>query len=170
MIENTCQGGKSLYVDGFHVANELANNHPWAYKALSTLRTPAHAAGDSTQIILPNPSSHPILNTDPVTAQLYQIRFNNDDRSILNSLSSQEVELYYDALREWIRSVRSPENELWMQLYPGRVVAMDNWRIMHGRSGFGPGIRRVCGAYIGNDDWKSRMRVVLDKSESRETL
>ncbi|TPX46766.1 trimethyllysine dioxygenase [Synchytrium endobioticum] len=170
MIENTCEGGKSLYVDGFHVANELARRHPWAYKALSTIRTPAHAAGDPTQIIMPKPSAHPLLNIDPATSQLYQIRFNNDDRSVLDSLSSEEVELYYDALREWTRLVRSPDNELWMQLYPGRVVAMDNWRVMHGRSGFGPGIRRICGAYVGNDDWTSRMRVVLDKSEARKRI
>ncbi|TPX36712.1 trimethyllysine dioxygenase [Synchytrium microbalum] len=170
MLSNTCQGGKSLYVDGFHIASQLSSQNPWAHHALSTIRTPAHAAGDKTQIIQPNPSTFPLLNLDPTTHELYQVRYNNDDRSILSNLSPKEIELYYDALREWIRLVRAPENELWMQLVPGRVVAMDNWRVLHGRSSFGVGIRRVAGAYVGNDDWKSRMRVVLDRSDARERI
>lgn len=35
------------------------------------------------------------------------------------------------------------------------MSVIDNWRVMHGRSAF-TGARRMCGAYVGADDWRSR--------------
>jgi trimethyllysine dioxygenase len=31
----------------------------------------------------------------------------------------------------------------------------DNWRVLHGRTAF-EGRRRVCGGYIGVDDWRGK--------------
>lgn len=36
-------------------------------------------------------------------------------------------------------------------------VVFDNTRVLHGRSGY-QGERRLCGAYINGDDYKSRLR------------
>jgi trimethyllysine dioxygenase len=44
-------------------------------------------------------------------------------------------------------------------LKPGMMVVIDNWRVMHGRSGFS-GDRRMCGAYVGRDEWRSRLEVL----------
>jgi trimethyllysine dioxygenase len=44
-------------------------------------------------------------------------------------------------------------------------VVIDNWRVMHGRAAF-TGQRRMCGAYVGADDWRSRRRALLQQYNS----
>jgi trimethyllysine dioxygenase len=41
---------------------------------------------------------------------------------------------------------------------------IDNWRVMHGRSAF-TGERRMCGAYIGADDWRSKRASCREEGE-----
>ena len=41
-----------------------------------------------------------------------------------------------------------------------RSTVFDNWRVLHGRSAFS-GKRRMCGAYIGRDDYVSRLKHAL---------
>ncbi len=40
---------------------------------------------------------------------------------------------------------------------------VDNYRILHGRSAF-TGARRMCGAYIGADEFQSRLRVLKEST------
>ncbi|KAJ3388860.1 hypothetical protein HDU84_009367 [Entophlyctis sp. JEL0112] len=164
ITEFTGKGGMSLYVDGFNAANRLHEIAPEHYNLLSTVRVPTHSAGDPSTVIAPTPRAFPILNLDPVSGKLFQVRFNNDDRSVLGGRalldkngSTVDVAQFYDALRTWVGILRDPEFELWIQLTPGLVVIVDNWRVLHGRSEF-TGHRRVCGSYHGYDDYRSRVR------------
>lgn len=43
-------------------------------------------------------------------------------------------------------------------------LAVDNHRVLHGRSAF-DGKRRVCGAYIGVDEYRSKLAVLKEKFE-----
>ncbi|KAI9278029.1 trimethyllysine dioxygenase [Sporodiniella umbellata] len=162
------QGGDSLFVDGFHIARQLKSLYPEAYRTLSTTRVPTHSAGDSQVLIVPSPRHQPILQHGP-DGSLYQIRYNNDDRSTLDHLSSTNLEAFYDALFHWHRLLTSAHNERWDALPPGRVVTFDNWRVLHGRSAF-TGHRRICGAYLPRDDYKSRARVVRMTEQDKDRL
>jgi trimethyllysine dioxygenase len=44
-------------------------------------------------------------------------------------------------------------------------VAFDNHRVLHGRSSF-TGKRRMCGAYIGVDEFRSRLAVLSERFSS----
>lgn len=87
----------------------------------------------------------------------------------------------YAALRLWHKSLKSADSELWVQLTPGTAVGasparavlvntllisasivIDNHRVLHGRSAF-EGKRRMCGAYIGMDDYRSKLAVLTEK-------
>ncbi|RIA86792.1 hypothetical protein C1645_778718 [Glomus cerebriforme] len=170
LIEFKGTGGTSLLVDGFWVARKLKMLYPKAYKVLSTIRIPTHSAGDSDVLIEPTPNAHPILNHDPLTHELYQIRYNNDDRSTLSHLSPEEIESFYDALRKWNKILIDKESEYWVKLEPGRVLIFDNWRVLHGRAEF-TGHRRLIGAYLNWDDYRSRLKIsVLSRQEIDEML
>jgi trimethyllysine dioxygenase len=52
---------------------------------------------------------------------------------------------------------------------PGTAVIVDNWRVLHGRSSF-TGKRRLCGAYLNWDDYRSRINTVLDKKKMKDDL
>ncbi|KAJ3126219.1 hypothetical protein HK098_007775 [Nowakowskiella sp. JEL0407] len=162
------RGGESLYVDGFHIAKKLKKVNPDAYDLLSRFPVPTHSAGDPKFFMTPQFSRGvPILNHDPLTGALRMVRFNNDDRSVLDARfleKPMEVEAFYDALREWTKLLRSPKNEVYIKLEPGRVAAVNNWRVLHGRSEF-DGKRTVGGCYIGMDDFKSRLRILKEGND-----
>ncbi|KAI9358284.1 hypothetical protein DFJ73DRAFT_622275, partial [Zopfochytrium polystomum] len=156
----TGTGGSSLYVDGFRAASLLKQRHPTAYSLLSSTPVPTHCAGDADTCIVQRPG-YPIFRHDPVSGELLQVRFNNDDRSPVGAPtvgnSAAQVRDFYAALKAWMALLKERDSELWVQLQPGTVVAMDNWRVLHGRSSF-TGFRRMCGAYLGHDDYSSRVR------------
>ncbi|KAI9568301.1 Trimethyllysine dioxygenase [Boletus coccyginus] len=157
-------GGATLLVDGFYVASLLKKLHPDAYELLSRIPIPAHAAGEATALYRPSPpSGYPPLRHD-VNGELVQVRWNNDDRSVMDHVDVDLVESWYDAIRTWHALLTSADSEYWVQLTPGTVLSVDNHRVLHGRSTF-DGKRRVCGAYVGMDEYRSRLAVLRERVE-----
>ncbi|KAF9790685.1 hypothetical protein BJ322DRAFT_1098315 [Thelephora terrestris] len=156
-------GGKTLLVDGFHVAATLKERHPESYTLLSTVPIPAHAAGDDGGIYQASPKSgYPTLSHDLVTRELYQVRWNNNDRSVMDHLDPKIVEEWYEAIRIWNRLLKSADSEYWVQLSPGTALIVNNHRVLHGRSSF-TGRRWVCGSYIVFDEFKSKLAVLKER-------
>lgn len=59
------------------------------------MRIPTHAAGEASALYRPSPAAgYPILNHDPVTGELVQVRYNNDDRSAMSGAAP-------DVLEDW---------------------------------------------------------------------
>lgn len=158
------QGGATLLVDAFYTASILAQIHPEAYRILSTMPVPTHASGSAGSILKPHPV--PVFQHNRLTGELVQVRWNNEDRGILGGTNTgytaDQIHAWYDAARKWEEAVRSSDSEYWVQLKPGMMVVIDNWRVMHGRSGFS-GERRMCGAYVGRDDWTSKREVLSQR-------
>ncbi|KAF7317031.1 hypothetical protein HMN09_00437600 [Mycena chlorophos] len=160
-------GGSTLLVDGFYVASLLKELHPEAYAILSRTAVPAHAAGEPSALYRPSPpGGYPVLSHDPVTGELTQVRFNNDDRSVMSHLGSQQLEDWYSAIRIWHKLLTSADSEYWVQLGPGTAVVVDNHRVLHGRSAF-TGKRRMCGAYIGVDEYRSKLAVLRERFDGK---
>ncbi len=172
-------GGATLLVDGFYVASILKELYPDAYSLLSRVPVPAHAAGEDTSLYRAAPfSGYPVLTHDSFTNELTQVRWNNDDRSVMNHLDPLLVEDWYEAIRMWHKCLTSPDSEYWVQLAPGTAVGehrrrtrwddteamlvVNNHRVLHGRSAF-DGKRRMCGAYIGIDEYNSKLSVLKEK-------
>ncbi|SNX85609.1 related to trimethyllysine hydroxylase [Melanopsichium pennsylvanicum] len=161
-------GGESLLVDGFLAAAVLKDVHPDAYETLSRVRIRTHSAGDENTMIRPLfDGGHPILQHDEATGELVLVRYNNDDRSVLR-VDADEVEAFYDALRKWNEILTNPEGEYWVQLKPGTGLIFDNHRVLHGRSAF-VGNRRLCGAYVNHDDYRSRLAVLRAQSDENRS-
>lgn len=156
-------GGATLLADGFYVASILKELHPEYYDILSRVSVPAHAAGEASSIYYPSPrSGYPVLGHDPCTRELVQVRWNNDDRSVMNHLEPDLVEKWYEAISAWNKCLKSPDSEYWVQLQPGTAVVVDNHRVLHGRSAF-DGKRRMCGAYVGIDEYRSKLAVLRER-------
>ncbi|WOO83468.1 Trimethyllysine dioxygenase [Vanrija pseudolonga] len=159
-------GGETLLVDAFYVASQLRERNPEAFETLARLPVPFHASGNEGTILRP-PIDQPVLRLDQ-HGLLAQARWNNEDRCVLgDKWTPQDITQWYDAARLFESICTSPEAEYWVKLKPGTVVVIDNWRVMHGRAAF-TGQRRMCGAYVGADDWKSRRRA-LKKVQQQKT-
>ncbi|KAF8753518.1 hypothetical protein RHS01_06921 [Rhizoctonia solani] len=150
-------GGQTLLVDGFYAAAKLREKYPSHYELLTEVKISAHAAGDADSLYIPD-EPFSILKKG-INGELTGIRYNNDDRSALKYIDPVLVDDWYDALRSWNRCLTSSDAEFWVQLTAGTAVVVDNHRVLHGRSAF-TGKRRMCGAYVGGDEWKSRLRVL----------
>ncbi|CCA73344.1 related to trimethyllysine hydroxylase [Serendipita indica DSM 11827] len=157
-------GGQTLLVDGFYAASILKELHPDSYELLSNVLIPTHSAGDEDTLYRARPlSGNPILRHDPLNKNtLIQVRYANDHRSAMRNVEPGMMMDWYNALRHWNSCLTSSDSEYWVQLSPGTVVVVDNHRVLHGRSAF-TGKRRMCGAYVGLDDWRARLDALRGK-------
>ncbi|GAA5990070.1 hypothetical protein JCM10908_005809 [Rhodotorula pacifica] len=156
-------GGHNLLVDGFRAARVLRDQHPEHYDLLSSLPIPSHASGYGSASM---PSGvhmrplrrYPVFNHDE-NGELVMVRWNGDDRGVVGgeSFEGEMMDRWYEALRTWEGILRSDEAQLWSKMEVGTAVIFDNLRVLHGRSAFS-GSRRLCGAYVNGDDYRSRLR------------
>jgi trimethyllysine dioxygenase len=109
----------------------LKELHPEYYSILSRVLVPAHAAGEPSSLYRPKPQSgFPVLGHDRASTsagdgdfgELVQVRWNNDDRSVMSGLDAAMVEQWYAAIRAWDALLKSPDSEYWVQLEPGTAV------------------------------------------------
>ncbi|GJN90349.1 hypothetical protein Rhopal_003359-T1 [Rhodotorula paludigena] len=156
-------GGHNLLVDGFRAASVLRSSNPEHYDLLSSLPIPSHASGSGSASL---PSGvhlrplrrFPVFNHDEDGA-LVMVRWNGDDRGVVGgeAFEGARMDDWYEALRVWEGILRSEEAQLWTKMEMGTAVIFDNLRVLHGRSAFS-GSRRLCGAYVNGDDYRSRLR------------
>lgn len=158
-------GGKSLLVDGFHVAQLLKEEEPGLFDILATVGVPCHASGNKGIAIAPD-KLYPVLEFDAKRNTMHRVRWNNDDRGVVPLGSRFSAKQWYEAARKWNEILTRKEVEYWFQLEPGNVLSkhiglnffrspmltlctyevFDNWRVLHGRSAF-TGVRKMCGGY-----------------------
>lgn len=144
-------GGRTLLVDGFYAADQILQRSPKLFDLLSQVPI-KHEYIEN----LSDHSNHmigvgPVLNVYPWNNEVYMIRYNNYDRAVINTVSHNMVQRWYEAHRELTSELRKEENELWVKLTPGKVLFIDNWRVLHGRESF-TGLRQLCGCYLTRDD------------------
>ncbi|KAJ5948546.1 Trimethyllysine dioxygenase [Penicillium verhagenii] len=151
-------GGESLLVDALAAARELKRKNAMDYKTLVTERHLWHASGNEDVCIQPSFRA-PVLSVHPDYNKVYQVRWNNYDRAPKNDWNIRDQTRWYKAAQHFNYILHKPSNQIWTQLKPGTALIFDNWRMLHGRSEF-TGKRRMCGGYVNNDDFISRLRLL----------
>ena len=56
LLKHDGEGGNTLLVDGFQLADTMRRKHPKHFEVLSTFRVPSHSAGDKDIVIQPTPN------------------------------------------------------------------------------------------------------------------
>lgn len=119
-------GGTSLLVDGFRAAAILRSESPDAFNDLCGVKISAHASGNEGISIMPQ-HSFPVFSTEEGAPEspgdVFQIRWNNDDRATLPAHQPEDVTRFYAAARKWVEVLRRAESEYWVQLTPGKVLS-----------------------------------------------
>jgi trimethyllysine dioxygenase len=172
LLKHEGEGGNTLLVDGFYIAERIKMDSEKYFKVLSSTPVPTHSAGEQGTFIMPTPrKGFPIIQCRPNSQIPYQIRYNNADRSVLSGefFSAQDIENFYDALFLWTKYIENPENEIRIKMKPGRAVILNNWRVLHGRSAF-TGYRRMCGAYLNNDDFNAAVQIKVNQGIKKKYL
>ncbi|KAM3968366.1 trimethyllysine hydroxylase [Aphomia sociella] len=148
-------GGETILVDGFYGAARLRDEHPLDYDFLTTFNIEAEYIEEGHH----HKHSAPVIKIDEKTKDLVQIRFNVYDRSPMAFTSGDDCRSYYRSLRNLGRQYEDLANQWHFKLKPGTVLVIDNFRVLHGRTGF-TGTRILGGSYVSRSDWLDKARVL----------
>ena len=155
-LVNDANGGESIFVDGFAIANALRTEDPEAFRALCEI-----------PVEFRNKDRHsdyrrlaPIIALDAL-GDVAEIRKANFLRGPFET-SVAQMPLLYRAYRRFIAMTREDRFRLVKRLNPGELWCFDNRRTLHARNAFDPasGARHFQGCYIDRDELLSRIRVL----------
>ncbi|XP_029785585.1 trimethyllysine dioxygenase, mitochondrial [Suricata suricatta] len=152
-------GGRTLLVDGFYAAEQVLQKAPEEFELLTKVPLRHEYIENVGECHNHMIGVGPVLNTYPWNKELYLIRYNNYDRAVISTVPYDVVHRWYIAHRTLTIELRRPENEFWVKLKPGRVLFIDNWRVLHGRESF-TGYRQLCGCYLTRDDVLNTARLL----------
>ncbi|WDR36991.1 gamma-butyrobetaine dioxygenase [Pseudomonas serboccidentalis] len=155
-LVNDAEGGESIFVDGFAIADALRLEAPELFQALCDI-----------PVEFRNKDRHsdyrclaPIIALDAL-GRVAEIRMANFLRGAFDT-SAEQMPLLYRAYRRLIALTREPRFRLMQRLNPGELWCFDNRRTLHARNAFDPatGARHFQGCYIDRDELLSRILVL----------
>lgn len=154
-IQHEGTGGETLAVDGFKVIENLKDKYPDTYDRLcSKYKIPAEYVESGKN----HRYCSTIIKTNDLTGHVEQLRFNMNDRAVLDTLPFTEIQQYYEDLHKLAMEIQTKSNEWWFKLSPGTIFIFDNWRILHGRKEY-TGKRVMTGCYVSRTEFLSAARV-----------
>ena len=149
------EGGETLLVDGFQVAQDLREQYPNYFELLSSQAV-------SFQY---HNKDHLLRNTAPILelneqGELRKIKFNS--RSVQPfQLPEDRVLPYYEAYQYLENQLHDPKYQHRFKLEPGEAIIYDNERILHGRSAFRlKSERHLQGGYADRDALLSKFSIL----------
>ncbi len=117
------EGGANLLVDGFRAASTLRAENWKHARTLQGVTQPYHSSGNEDVCIQPA-EQFPVFKTNPQNKDcLYQIRWNNYDRSVKWDWTVEDQEAWYDAAGHFNEIIHRPNMEIWTQLEPGTALS-----------------------------------------------
>ena len=155
-LVNDAEGGESIFVDGFAIADALRQEDPPLFQALCEI-----------PVEFRNKDRHsdyrclaPIIALDAL-GRVAEIRMANFLRGAFET-SVEQMPLLYRAYRRFIAMTREPRFRLMQRLKPGELWCFDNRRTLHARNAFDPasGARHFQGCYVDRDELLSRILVL----------
>ena len=151
-------GGDSTLVDGLAAARALRDADPEAFKTLCEVEVRFKykpVAIDRYYL-----SSATVLRVHPDTGQLLQLRWSNKDRAIM-TVPRERAGAFYAAYHKFAAIMEDPAYRVTLHLEAGTILALDNWRVTHGREPY-QGKRTLYGAYVLRDVFDGRQRLLED--------
>jgi len=156
-LENDADGGESILIDGFRVAETLRAECPELFDTL--VSTPVTFRYVDDQAILEN--TVPFIELWP-DGTLKQTRFHGRADQVV-CLDPESLDKFYVARRAYAELIWSEGSALRLKLNPGEMYFVDNFRIFHGREPFRleTGSRHMRQAYMDRDVVSSRQKTLL---------
>lgn len=155
-LVNAAEGGESVFVDGFRVAELMRLEAPEQFARLTKAWAPFRFRDAGADLS----ARGPYIRLDD-RGRVTAIRYNNRSAAPLDLPFSQMAN-FYEALRTFAAMLHREDGEMRLKLAPGDLVCFDNERVLHGRTGFSGGARHLQGCYADKDALRS-LAAVLDR-------
>ena len=160
--ENTTTGGEGIYADGYRIAHDMRLEEPDHFHSLtSDMWEYSNRARTSDYR-----GRGPVVETDDA-GRITGVRYNTFLRAPLKAPLEVQSRAY-KAYRAFCVRAQDPYYWMIIRYEPGDLVAFDNRRVLHGRTGYDArgGRRLIEGIYTDRDDLHSRIRTL--KRQLRE--
>ncbi len=162
-LENTVEGGDSIVVDGFKVAERLQADNPHGFELLTKYCARFEYTG-SKGIRLR--SKRPLIELGP-DGELIAIRFNNRSAAAFTDIPYDDMAGYYATYRRFAELIEDHSMEVTFKLKPGELFIVDNTRVLHARKSFsGSGNRWLQGCYADKDGLLSTLVAIEEEGVS----
>jgi len=162
-LENTVDGGDSIVVDGFKVAERLQAEDPRGFDLLARHCARFEYAGSKGVRLA---SKRPIIELGP-DGELIAIRFNNRSAAPFVDIPYDDMPAYYKAYRRFAELIEDPSLHVTFKLEPGELFIVDNTRVLHARKAFsGSGKRWLQGCYADKDGLLSTLASIEHEGEA----
>ncbi|KAK0649665.1 hypothetical protein B0T16DRAFT_289707, partial [Cercophora newfieldiana] len=153
-LENSCEGGESLFSDGLRAAYDLKLNQPAIYAQLCDLPVHFHYKKGGHDYEWRHSTIREVQGWVQSThwAPPFQAPFSpqHNLRGVQTPLPAGSVLQWHRAAKAFQENIEAPENVVEVKLRPGECVIFDNTRLLHGRRQFtaSQGHRWLKGTYI----------------------
>ena len=154
-LEAAGEGGESIVVDGFAVAERLRREAPDDFDLLTKTSVPFRYVEPGSVDLR---HLAPFIELD-ASGDLRAVRYNSRSIGPID-LDPDAVSAFYAAHRRFGRMLHDPTMTVGFKLRPGDLFIVDNRRVLHGRRGFGGGRRHLQGTYADADSLMSKLRVL----------
>jgi alpha-ketoglutarate-dependent taurine dioxygenase/DUF971 family protein len=152
-----CGGGASILVDGFKAAANLRSHNKEQYNLLTRVPIPHRRflVDDVDDVALS--AAWPAIELDH-HGDVIAVHINERTMAPLVT-REQLIEPVYQALKELLDQVYSPQACINYRLESGQAVVLDNHRVMHARTAFN-GNRHIRQCHVDRDEFFSRLRAL----------
>jgi len=147
MLENECEGGDSIIVDGWEVVEDLRKDNPEYFNILKEFNVPFRQFDENNETY----TVAPMINCSS-DGSLESFRFSNHLMQMIDP-SKEGVKNFYKAYHEASSRVLDSKYRSTFRLNAGEALIVASLRVLHGRESFVPsGKRYLQDAYFVYDN------------------
>jgi len=157
--DDCVEGGESILIDAFEVAEHLRANHPRDFETLCSVpvrfqkihwerENPVYFEWEQPHIVLDNKGQISRVNWAPAF----------EGKSRRSSMTNEYIQAY----RRFMKQVDESDTKIVKRLNEGECIVFNNRRMLHGRTGFklNGGVRFMEVAYTNICEFRSKAQVL----------
>ena len=173
-LENSCEGGESLFADTFNIADRMLRTRPRNYWELTKKRLGYEYVHEDSIYF----NTWPVFELDPLSNELRNVNYSPPFQSAIPSWKGDngrqnfmKYDRFWKSMYHFTRDMESKDSVFQLKLNPGECVIFANRRVVHARNKFSTasGSRWLAGAYVDQDAVLSRF-AVLKKDELKSWI
>ena len=147
MLENECEGGESIIVDGWKLVDDLKKDYPHYFDILCSFNIPFREFDDKNETF----AEAPLIQCDS-NGKVESFRFSNQLMQMIDPCKKDLKDFYY-AYHEVSKRVYDDKYRSVFRLNGGEVLIVASLRVLHARESFIPnGKRHLQDAYYVYDN------------------
>ena len=160
-LKTSGAGGETVLADAFELSRVLRETEPEAFELLTTIPIQFYRYIDGKAAYFTEACA---ISVDYL-GEVVGFRYANRQTTAPLDLPAELVEPMHDAQRKLSALMRHPDFQIQFLLEPGDILAYDNQRVLHARTGYdeSQGARHLRVVEVSRDEFHNRLRLLMIK-------